>query len=120
VLPMLEDELGPGVAQTLARTADQLRIDMEHLDDLADQVVAGLPDPVPLDALSALPTAVRRRVVRLVALRAGAPAAELFHEHVLAVDALVTDWHGQKWVDLPGRIRAARRAEALCFEGADA
>jgi tRNA(Ile)-lysidine synthase len=120
VLPMLEDELGPGVAQTLARTADQLRIDMEHLDDLADEVVADLPDPVPLDALSALPTAVRRRVLRLVALRAGAPASELFHEHVLAVDALVTDWHGQKWVDLPGRIRATRRAEALCFEGADA
>ena len=120
VLPVLEDELGPGVAETLARTADQLRVDMEHLDDLADEVVADLPDPVPLDALSALPTAVRRRVLRLVALRAGAPAAELFHEHVLAVDALVTDWHGQKWVDLPGRIRAARRAEALCFEGAEA
>ena len=119
VLPMLEDELGPGVARTLARTADQLRIDMEHLDELADQAAAGLPDPVPLDVLSALPTAVRRRVLRLVALRAGAPAAELFHEHVLAVDALVTDWHGQKWVDLPGRIRAVRRAEALGFEGAD-
>jgi tRNA(Ile)-lysidine synthase len=119
VLPMLETELGPGVAETLARTADQLRIDMEHLDDLADEAVAGLPDPVPLDALSALPTAVRRRVLRLVALRAGAPASELFHAHVLAVDALVTDWHGQKWVDLPGRIRAARRSGALCFERAD-
>ena len=117
---MLEDELGPGVAETLARTADQLRVDMEYLDDLADEVAAGLPDPVPLDALSELPTAVRRRVLRLVALRAGAPAAELFHEHVLAVDALVTGWHGQKWVDLPGRIRAARRAEALFFEGAEA
>ncbi len=120
VLPMLEDELGPGVAQTLARTADQLRLDMEYLDDLAGEVADGLPDPVPLDALIGLPTAVRRRVLRLVALRAGAPAADLFHEHVLAVDALVTGWHGQKWVDLPGRIRAARRAEALHFEGADA
>ena len=120
VLPVLEDELGPGVAETLARTADQLRVDMEYLDDLADEVAAGLPDPVPLDALSELPTAVRRRVLRLVALRAGAPAAELFHEHVLAVDALVTGWHGQKWVDLPGRIRAARRSEALFFEGAEA
>jgi len=120
VLPVLEDELGPGVAETLARTADQLRLDMEYLDDLADEVVAALPDPVPLDALSPLPTAVRRRVLRLVALRAGAPAAELFHEHVLAVDALVTGWHGQKWVDLPGRIRAARRSEALFFEGAEA
>ncbi len=120
VLPVLEDELGPGVAQTLARTADQLRLDMEYLDDLADEVADGLPDPVPLDALVGLPTAVRRRVLRLVALRAGAPAADLFHEHVLAVDALVTGWHGQKWVDLPGRIRAARREEALCFEGAEA
>ena len=60
------------------------------------------------------------RVLRLVALRAGAPASELFHEHVLAVEALVTDWHGQKWVDLPGRIQASRRAESLHFEGADA
>jgi tRNA(Ile)-lysidine synthase len=119
VLPVLEDELGPGVAETLARTADQLRLDMEYLDDLAGEVADGLPDPVPLDALAGLPTAVRRRVLRLVTLRAGAPAAELFHEHVLAVDALVTDWHGQKWVDLPGRVRAARRAEALYFEGAD-
>ena len=108
VLPMLEDELGPGVAQTLARTADQLRIDMDHL--------VGLPDPVPLDALSALPTAVRRRVLRLVALRAGAPASELFHEHVLAVDALVTDWHGQKWVDLPGHLHAVRRDGLIVFE----
>ena len=36
VLPMLEEQLGPGVAGALARTADQLRADMELLDDLAD------------------------------------------------------------------------------------
>ena len=33
VLPLLEDELGPGVAEALARTADLLRDDAEHLDD---------------------------------------------------------------------------------------
>ena len=32
VLPMLEAELGPGVAATLARTADQVRPDIEALD----------------------------------------------------------------------------------------
>ena len=37
VLPLLEEELGPGVAAALARTADQLRVDAEHLDDLADR-----------------------------------------------------------------------------------
>jgi tRNA(Ile)-lysidine synthase len=116
VLPLLEEELGPGVAETLARTADQLRTDIDHLDDLADQALAGLPEPLPVADVAALPTAVRRRVLRLAALRAGAPAAELFHEHVLAVDALLTDWRGQRWIDLPGHLRAARKEGILVFE----
>ena len=36
--------LGPGVAQTLARTADQLRADMELLDDLAEAELARARD----------------------------------------------------------------------------
>ncbi len=119
VLPVLEAELGPGVAETLARTADQLRVDVEHLDDLAEQALAALPDPLSVPALEALPTAVRRRVLRRLALDAGAPAGELFHEHVLAVDALLTDWHGQKWVDLPGHVRALRR-DGLLLLGREA
>jgi tRNA(Ile)-lysidine synthase len=107
VLPMLEDQLGPGVAETLARTADQLRSDMDLLDDLAQAAYDELAD-LPVDGLLARPTSLRRRVLRLAALAAGAPAAELFHEHVLAMDALLTDWHGQKWVDLPGRLRCRR------------
>lgn len=117
VLPMLERELGPGVAETLARTADQVRLDMDHLDDLADAALAALPTPPPVLDLATLPTAVRRRVLRLLALRAGASAADLFHQHVLGVEALVTDWHGQRWVDLPGHLRALRRDDALVFEG---
>ncbi|QIK74547.1 tRNA lysidine(34) synthetase TilS [Nocardioides piscis] len=118
VLPMLEDELGPGVAQTLARTADQLRDDMGLLDELADEVLARVATPhglsVPL--LAAQHPALRRRVVRLAALAAGAPAGELFHEHVLAVDGLLTDWRGQKWIHLPGHLRAVRRDALLVFE----
>jgi tRNA(Ile)-lysidine synthase len=111
VLPVLEEHLGPGVAATLARTADQLRVDMDLLDDLADAAHARLARPdrsLPVDALAAEPDAVRRRVLRLAALTAGAPASELFHEHVLALDALVTDWHGQRWIDLPGHLRGRR------------
>jgi tRNA(Ile)-lysidine synthase len=116
VMPLLEDELGPGVAETLARTADQLRVDMDHLDDLAEAALAGSLDPTSVDQLSALPTAVRRRVLRLLVLQAGAPAGELFHQHVVAVDALLTDWHGQRWVDLPGHLRACRRDGRLLVE----
>ena len=68
-----------------------------------------------VEALAALRGAVRRRVLRLAALAAGAPAGELFHEHVLAVDALVTDWHGQKVAARPraghGRPRAPVTAQ---------
>ncbi|SDC80208.1 tRNA lysidine(34) synthetase TilS [Nocardioides lianchengensis] len=111
VLPVLEEHLGPGVAATLARTADQLRSDMELLDDLAEAAHARLAGPdgtLPVAGLAAEPDAVRRRVLRLAALAAGAPAGELFHEHVLALDALVTDWHGQRWIDLPGHLRGRR------------
>ena len=116
VLPLLETELGPGVAQNLARTADLLRADVEHLDDLADAAYAVLSDPLPVAALLELVPAIRTRVLRLAALRAGARDAELFHDHVQALDALLTDWHGQGAVDLPGRVRGARRDGTLVFE----
>jgi tRNA(Ile)-lysidine synthase len=114
VLPVLEEQLGPGVGAALARTADQLRGDMDLLDDLAEAAYAELP-VLPVDGLLAQPAPIRRRVLRLAALAAGSPASELFHEHVLAMDALLTDWHGQKWVDLPGPVRCLRRDGRLQF-----
>ena len=120
VLPALEDALGPGVAEALARTADQLRPDMELLDAYAERALAdvGTSEGLPVDALAALPPPIRTRVERLAAVAAGAPPGELFHQHVLAVDALVTAWHGQKWVDLPGHLRAVRVDGVLRFERA--
>jgi tRNA(Ile)-lysidine synthase len=118
VLPVLEDELGPGVTESLARTADQLRADMELLDRYADQagatavVVGGLS----VEVLAGLEPPIRTRVLRAAAVDAGSPPGETFHQHVLAIDALVTDWHGQKWVDLPGHLRALRRDGVLVFE----
>jgi tRNA(Ile)-lysidine synthase len=107
VLPVLEEQLGPGIAETLARTADQLRGDMDLLDDVAAAAHADLAG-LPVDGLLAQPTPIRRRVLRLAAVAAGCPPSELFHEHVLAMDALLTDWHGQRWIDLPGHVRCRR------------
>lgn len=116
VLPVLEEQLGPGVSDALARTADQLRGDMDLLDDVAETAYAGLPG-LPVDGLLAHPAPIRRRVLRLAAVAAGCPPSELFHEHVLAMDALLTDWHGQKWVDLPGHVRCRRVGGCLELGG---
>jgi tRNA(Ile)-lysidine synthase len=119
VLPVLEAELGPGVADSLARTARLLREDADLLDDLAPAAcsrtrLAGEAHvALDVDRLLAEPAAVRRRVLRLAALDAGCPAAELFLVHVDAVDALVVRWHGQRAVHLPGHVSAHRAGGVL-------
>ncbi|WP_372730160.1 tRNA lysidine(34) synthetase TilS [Nocardioides sp.] len=115
VLPVLEDELGPGVTETLARTAEQLREDMDHLDDLAAAAYDEFEGVLEVERLLVQSTAVRTRILRLAALAAGAPASELFHEHVKAMNALVVAWSGQKWVDLPGHLRCFRENGRLTF-----
>jgi len=120
-LPALETALGPGVAEALARTASLLRADAECLDELAfaesGQLRGDCSDPAGLGAgwLRALPAAIRTRVLRDAAIMAGCPHGALTAGHVGAVDALVTDWHGQRWVDLPGGLRASRRAGKVWF-----
>ncbi|MGH3458409.1 tRNA lysidine(34) synthetase TilS [Aeromicrobium sp.] len=112
VLPLLEDALGGGVAEALARTADQLRADTALLDELAAQVA----DPCDIPLLAAMPAALRTRVLRRAALEAGADGSELAAVHVGELDRLVTDWHGQTRVELPGRVSAIRVGDALQFQ----
>jgi tRNA(Ile)-lysidine synthase len=111
VLPLLEDVLDGGVAEALARTADQLRADTALLDELAAEVA----DPCDVPLLAAMPPALRSRVLRRAALEAGADGSELAAVHVGELDRLVTDWHGQERVELPGRVSASRVGDALRF-----
>jgi len=111
VLPLLEDVLDGGVAEALARTADQLRADTALLDELAAEVA----DPCDVPLLAAMPPALRSRVLRRAALEAGADGSELAAVHVGELDRLVTDWHGQERVELPGRVSASRVGDALHF-----
>lgn len=108
VLPVLERELGPGVREALARTAVQLRRDADVLDALADAE----PDADELNCrrLAGLEPAVRDRIVRGWLRARG--ASDLATGHVDAVTALVTDWHGQKGIDVPG-LRVVRKDGVL-------
>jgi tRNA(Ile)-lysidine synthase len=115
VLPLLEKTLGPGVAEALARTASLLAADATVLDGWAQQADPGGCD-VAVEDVAALPVAVRSRVVRLMALRAGAIASALSATHITAVEQLVSNWHGQGAVALPGEVRAVRRCGRLVIE----
>ena len=121
VLPLLEAELGPGVAATLARTADQLRLDMRTLDEIAEETFRELPrvdGGYPTGHLEPMLPGVASRVVRLILLEAGCPPSELFRVHVTAVEALTegSDYeHAGKRIQLPGHVTAYRESGLLRF-----
>jgi tRNA(Ile)-lysidine synthase len=107
----LERDLGPGLGAALARSADLLREDADHLDSLAEQAVTSLgAGPWDVPALAALPRAVRTRVWRRLLVEAGAPAGQVSSRHTEACDALLTRWHGQGPVHAPGDVRVTRSA----------
>ena len=118
VMPVLEAALGPGVAEALARTAGQLRADTGFLDALAEmeaERACGGRTTLLTEHLAALPPALRTRVLHSAAVAAGCPAGSLTAGHVDQLETLVTGWRGQRWVDLPGGVRALRRDGQLKF-----
>lgn len=113
VLPVLEKELGPGVAQALSRTADMLRDDADALDmDAAMIFAAGEPT---INELEKLSKAVRTRVLRHLAIRAGVLVNDLSREHILNIDNLIMNWHGQGSLNLPGQVNVKRESGKLIF-----
>ena len=109
VLPVMEEEMGPGISQALARTAALLRDDADALDQLAEQAAGGLNlADLEIDYLLLLPKAVRTRLLRKAIYAQGAPGGAITADHVAAVEALVTSWHGQGEVSLPGGVKVAR------------
>jgi tRNA(Ile)-lysidine synthase len=123
VMPVLEAELGPGVAAALARSADLARDDADVLDALAAEAteqVQHAAGGLDVTGLGALAPAIRHRVIRDAARAAGAPSGELFRVHIEAVDRLVVAWHGQRGVDLPGSLTAVRTEGSIRFRPATA
>jgi tRNA(Ile)-lysidine synthase len=105
----MESEIGPGIAAALARSAAILRDDADALDEMAQAVISRV-DLKDLDcaALAELPRAIRSRVLRAAIYSAGAPGGSLSADHLSAVESLVTSWHGQGEVSLPGGVKVAR------------
>ena len=119
VLPVMEDALGPGIARSLARTAEIAREDADALDAIAREHLGEIMEPseqgtsVPVAALRELPPALRGRIIR--AIGEAEFGSTLTREHTLRIAGLVTDWRGQGPIDVPG-ITVRRTGARLVFE----
>ena len=104
VLPAMENELGPGIVDALARTADLVRDDDDALDllaaGMAHQVVSADPVSFAAEDVVHRPRALRTRIIRIAAERAW--GTTITHAQTRAIDALLVNWHGQGKVDVTG------------------
>lgn len=102
-LQAFEQQVGRDIVPALGRSAALARADADHLDELARRAV-DVGDVLRVDDVEALPDALRWRVLKEWLGRAGVAMGVT---HVWAVDELLTDWHGQGPIDVPG-ARVAR------------
>lgn len=139
-LPLLREILGDQIDENLARTADLVRPDVDHLDEEARELLVSLRrdggelredgDLLLLDvhALAAAPAPLRTRILRDASRsadrairpdRSSGSTKSLLRRQVLAIDALVVSWRGQAAVPVPGRIEVARRDGLLVWRRLD-
>jgi tRNA(Ile)-lysidine synthase len=106
VLPVLEAQMGPGVAEALARTAKHVQDDAQVLEAIADEVfentaIVAMPQMTSLQcSLDEMPRAIRVRVYQRAAAITG--LGQFSAAHIQGVDELVMNWHGQAGIDVPG------------------
>ncbi|MFC4946761.1 tRNA lysidine(34) synthetase TilS [Pseudonocardia sp. GCM10023141] len=113
VLPLLEEVLSGGVAEALARTAAQLRDDVDALDavtaDLLD--VARDGEGLRLDVVTNHPPALRRRLLR--AWLGGMGVTGLTAEHLRGADLLAGRGPDRAGVTVPGGLELVRERGRL-------
>jgi tRNA(Ile)-lysidine synthase len=116
ILPVMEEYLGPGISDGLARSARILREDADALDQIALELFGTLDSAdIAVDTLIRLPKGIRSRVLRLAIYAAGTPSGTLGSDHLGSVEALITDWRGQGVVSLPGGVKVERISGRLCL-----
>jgi tRNA(Ile)-lysidine synthase len=120
ILPLLENEIGPGITDALARSAKLLREDAIALDQWAEEVFGKIePSSIEISLLTDLPIAIRSRILRLAIYAMGAPAGSISAAHIEPIEALVSDWRGQGHTALPGGVKVSRISGRLSLSRTD-
>ena len=113
----LEENLGPGFAQALSRTAKSAAEADELIEELAQKLLktaltksGARQVSYSIEVLAKAKAALRRKALHLICQQAGAKS--ISRSQVLAIDELLTNWHGQKKTSLSG-ITVERVANQL-------
>ncbi|MFM2022978.1 MAG: tRNA lysidine(34) synthetase TilS [Actinomycetota bacterium] len=113
----LEKNLGPGFAQALSRTAKTAAEADEVIAELADKLIkksllksGARQVSYAVPVLAKAKDAVRRKALHIICVSCG--AKNVSRSQVLALDELITNWHGQKKSSLSG-ITVERVANQL-------
>ncbi|KUG52145.1 tRNA(Ile)-lysidine synthetase [Kocuria rosea subsp. polaris] len=124
VLPLLEDELGPGLARALARSAAILGPDADYLEGAAAELLEraraaapALPGSLALDlaALRAAHPALRRRALSAAVVAAGGQTPA--YERLGALDEFAAGHGAAGPVQMAGKVSVWRRRPAAGTRG---
>ncbi|WP_051299680.1 tRNA lysidine(34) synthetase TilS [Arthrobacter castelli] len=113
VLPLLEEKLGPGIAESLYRSAQILGEDADFLEAEAARIYAELADvepghvSLPEEKLRSLAPALRHRVLALAAVEVGAEQPS--RERIESVAALLRRRGSAGPVQLAGKVEVHRQ-----------
>lgn len=114
LMQQIEAELGPGVNESLARTASLASEVDDFLTtaalELVERARAGAGFEV--NELAASHPAVRNKALQLICIESG--ASSISRTQVLSLAQLITNWHGQKPLSLSG-ITVERVREQILF-----
>lgn len=118
VMPMLETQLNPQIRDALLRCADIWREEDCWLQALTEDALESCraESDLHLKPLRALPTAARRRVLRLWLVRADVDPVALSYDAIQRIEGLLSCKHGSASVPIRGGTRVVREYDRLLLD----
>lgn len=119
ILPKLE-EINPKAVETLARTAETLRMELELLlldpKELERAAETASSNTLPVASVAGMTDALCVHTVRNWLLRRRGSLRSIDHERLRAIADLARSSKSGRSVELPGKGRVLKRRGRLCFE----